>query len=520
MAAMEGLNLKSLNPIRLLTSHDEWPTTVWVLCLTTLIGFLVKLFWRPAFPKNAPKLWKPKDWPIVGALAFFTDRRNFLTHGSRTQKTGAFSFYLGKYQVVNISGREGRKAFFDSRELSMSEGYATLYAASPAVPDTEKNTENAYDKWFSRTITAMMKKENFVKNLYPMVHDTQKALDRAFYRAQQQGGMIDPFDDIYRIVYMLTVRMVGPTEFVERPEMLDKTMHYFESYESALSATRVVFPWMLTWNWAKQMYYGAKLFNTLDSVVKERKKTGRRPDDALQFLLDGGDGLVRILTFIMGSLFAGQLNSGINAGWLMMYLATTPEWYKKTQEEVDGVVKRHRTSPDQSPTDILAALSVDDWESEFPIIDLGLRESIRLQLVGAACRKNVSGRDVPIGNTGEVVPKDGFATYLCDDLHMNPEIYPNPERWDPGRYLPDRAEDKKEPHAYMGWGLGRHPCLGMRFAKLEMAVIAACFITKFDYTLHTPDGKPLAEPYPSNRNRFSAHKPERPMRLKITPRKY
>lgn len=53
-----------------------------------------------------------------------------------------------------------------------------------------------------------------------------------------------------------------------------------------------------------------------------------------------------------------------------------------------------------------------------------------------------------------------------------------------------------------------------------MAVIAAMFISMFDYTLHKPNGEPLAEPYPSNRNRYSAHKPERPMRLKITPRKH
>lgn len=164
----------------------------------------------------------------------------------------------------------------------------------------------------------------------------------------------------------------------------------------------------------------------------------------------------------MGSLFAGQLNSGINAGWLMMYLASSPEWYQKLQQEVDGVVEKHRTSPDQSPTDILATLSVDEWESEFPLVDLGLRETIRIQLIGAACRKNVSDRDVPIGKTGEVVPRGGFVTYLVDDIHMNPEFYPDPERWDPGRYLPGRAEDKKEPYIYMGWGLARHPCLGMR----------------------------------------------------------
>ena len=30
----------------------------------------------------------------------------------------------------------------------------------------------------------------------------------------------------------------------------------------------------------------------------------------------------------MGSLFAGQLNSGISAAWMIIYLAANPEWYK------------------------------------------------------------------------------------------------------------------------------------------------------------------------------------------------
>lgn len=41
---------------------------------------------------------------------------------------------------------------------------------------------------------------------------------------------------------------------------------------------------------------------------------------------------------------------------------------------------------------------------------------------------------------------------------MNADIYPNPKVWDPSRYLPGRAEDKKVEHGYLGWGTGLHPC--------------------------------------------------------------
>jgi cytochrome P450 len=135
-----------------------------------------------------------------------------------------------------------------------------------------------------------------------------------------------------------------------------------------------------------------------------------------------------------------------------------PEWKGKVREEVDGVVAKYRTNPGQSPADVLDTLTLDAWENDFPLIDLCLRESIRLGIPGTSFRKNSTGADLPIGKTGEVIPKGAFAVYLVDDMHVNAEIYTDPLTFDPGRYLPDRAEDKKQPHAFLGWGSGRHPC--------------------------------------------------------------
>lgn len=203
-----------------------------------------------------------------------------------------------------------------------------------------------------------------------------------------------------------------------------------------------------------------------------------------------------------------------------MYLAADPYWYAEVRKEVDGALARHRTSASQSPADILGALTIEEWESEFPLIDLCLRECIRFQTVGTAFRRNISGSDVPIGSTGEVVPPDAFAIYLLDEVHMDPAVYSDPGRWDPGRYLPDRAEDKKTPLSYLGWGIGRHPCLGMRFAKLEMGIIGALFVAMFDYELVDVDGNKVDKPPVTNRNNHSASKPDVPVRLRYTVRQH
>jgi len=213
-------------------------------------------------------------------------------------------------------------------------------------------------------------------------------------------------------------------------------------------------------------------------------------------------------------LFAGQLNSGINAAYLFAYLATNPTWYSIVQKEVDDAICRFRTSSSQTPADVLASLTLESWESSFPMIDLCLRECIRLQSAGTAFRKNISGRSIPIGQSGEIVPPEAFAVYLLDEIHFDPEVYTEPLRWDPSRFLPDRAEDKKSPLSYLGWGVGRHPCLGMRFAKLEMGIIGAMFVAMFDYQLEDGQGTKINIVPPVNRNNHSAKKPESPMRLR------
>lgn len=229
------------------------------------------------------------------------------------------------------------------------------------------------------------------------------------------------------------------------------------------------------------------------------------------------DTIPLVIQFVLGALFAGQLNSGINAAWFFIYLATNKEWYNRVQAEVDGVLARHKdiSKPNQTKEEIFASLNVETWESEFPSIDLVLRETIRLQTVGTAFRHNISGKDVVISKkTGEIIPKDAFAMYLVDDVHMNPEVYSNPEEFDPGRF--ERGEDKKVHFGYIGWGAGRHPCLGMRFAKLEMMIIGAVFVSLFDYEAQDGQGNTLKKAPLTNRQKFTAHKPAYQVKLKYT----
>ncbi|KAI1296336.1 cytochrome P450 6A1 [Xylaria venustula] len=501
---------------------QQWSATVWILVLTTVTGLLFRVFRRPSLPANAPKWYKKGDWPIVGALEFYYGRRaDFVREALQASKTGNFSFYIGKKQLIGISGPEGRKIFFESKDLNFPQAFAELLTGQPAAP--KEGSQDGFAQEFTKALIPLMKKENFIKNLDLLTGDTRTACEAlaaaAPSKADPDWQVTDPFESFYEIVYQLTMRTVGANDIAEDPKMLKHTLSIFDWFESADSFAKVIFPWLPTVNHYMRLYYGAKLAFVFRDIIEKRKKTGQKGNDALQFLIDRGLTLANIVGFEIGALFAGQLNSGINAGYLQLFLTQNPEWMARLREEVDGVVAKHRTSPSQSTADVLGGLTIEEWEGEFPLIDLALRETIRFCLPGATFRKNMSGHDIPIGDSGEVIPDGAYAIYLVEDS-MFGDWYSDKLKWNPSRYFEENAEDKKVPHAYMGWGSGRHPCLGMKFAKLEMALITAYWVGMFDFEFSDKDGNRItpSEPLMMNRNLHSARKPEKNLYLRYRPR--
>lgn len=109
--------------------------------------------------------------------------------------------------------------------------------------------------------------------------------------------------------------------------------------------------------------------------------------------------------FVIASLITAYVSSTVNAGWFMVYLATNSEWMAKAREEIIAAVLKGSPNSDLPLVDRLSLLSLNDWENEFPVLDLCLKETLRLQS-GIAFRKNISGRDLKVGK--EIVPSGAF----------------------------------------------------------------------------------------------------------------
>ena len=80
--------------------------------------------------------------------------------------------------------------------------------------------------------------------------------------------------------------------------------------------------------------------------------------------------------------------------------------------------------------------------------------------------------------------------------HYLPEYFPQPERFDIDRYLPERNEHR-QPGAYAPFGLGPHRCLGNGFAEVQIAVTLATIMHNVELVLDPPDYELQINPAPT-----------------------
>ena len=183
------------------------------------------------------------------------------------------------------------------------------------------------------------------------------------------------------------------------------------------------------------------------------------------------------------------------ACWILMDLAVYPEWRVKCKKEIQELLSRHCGGSSSSAIlyEKLSAIPISAWEDELPILDACTRESHRLAFSIISLRRNV-GEDIEVG--GKVVERGDFVAYPTSEVQLNPGYYPDPHKYDPGRWLrPDPVPNAAFP--YLGWGAGRHPCPGMKVAKFEMKLITAMFLMRYEYELVDEDGNfPNPPPVP------------------------
>jgi sterol 14-demethylase len=191
-------------------------------------------------------------------------------------------------------------------------------------------------------------------------------------------------------------------------------------------------------------------------------------------------------------------------GWNVIFAGMHPEWKDKLAAEFQALLANHTDNPSLPIHERLASIPLNVWETELPVMDVVMRETLRMTMGILALRRNL-GADVSVED--KTIHTGEFLAYPMEDVHYDPEIYSDPFAFDPHRFDEGREEDKREPLAFLAWGagkwstvqqglsklkflrLGRHPCLGMRLAKLEVKLILAMFFLTFEFQIVDAAGR-------------------------------
>ncbi|KAJ8930545.1 hypothetical protein NQ314_016642, partial [Rhamnusium bicolor] len=77
-----------------------------------------------------------------------------------------------------------------------------------------------------------------------------------------------------------------------------------------------------------------------------------------------------------------------------------------------------------------------------------------------------------------VIPAGTTVIIVTFMMHRNPKYYPNPTKFDPDNFLPERCQDRPY-YAYVPFSAGPRSCVGRKYAMLKLKVLLASILRKY-----------------------------------------
>ncbi|MGW1605542.1 cytochrome P450 [Streptomyces eurythermus] len=210
-----------------------------------------------------------------------------------------------------------------------------------------------------------------------------------------------------------------------------------------------------------------RLRRAIDHLIRTRRETPRTDDpDLLSMLLasqdgDGGEAMTdrQVHDELITLLVAGTETAAGGLAWLFHELGRNPDVDRELHAEL-----RHLAAGCPAPEEL----------TRLPYTRRVLDEALRMRNPGGmTIRRAVT--EVELG--GHRFPAGTEFIFSALVLHRNPRLFPDPARFDPDRWLPDRPPVPRG--AFLPFGAGGHRCIGDSYARMEMTAVTAAVVSRW-----------------------------------------
>ena len=217
-----------------------------------------------------------------------------------------------------------------------------------------------------------------------------------------------------------------------------------------------------------------KVVEIFSRIMAERRETAKEFDDFMGALMCARYKSGRALTddeisgILLTALFAGQHTSAVLATWMGLELVRDSSYLERVRSEFQSV---YADGQDGMTLETL---------NQQQLIENAVRESERLHppLI-LLIRKVVRS----LTYRGHVIPKGALAMVSPAVSHRLAHVFEDPENFDPDRFADPRNEDKQHQYALIGFGGGKHRCMGKNFAIMQIKALWTVLLDRFDFSL-------------------------------------
>jgi sterol 14-demethylase len=367
-------------------------------------------------------------------------------------------FDLGGTRNVLMVGPEAHEAVYRAPEDQLSAAEPYKYMVPVFGEGIQYGAPLPIERQQVKFLTHALRPEKMKGYARVISHEVEE-----FIAGWGDEGERDFHDEFKELVLRTSTHCLMGGEF--RAKLTDEFGVLFHDLEEAISPQAVVDAHSESSVFAKRDRARARLQDMLMETVRERRRTGGDHPDMLDVFMNARylDGTALADELIPGMvvwiMFAGFHTSSNTAAWTAVELARNPACVPEMVREIDAA---YRPGGDLS----FAALR------ELPALDRFVGEVLRLHPPLVTLMRAVLRDFEYAGNVFEAGTTLVISPYVS---HRVPEVFPDPERFDPKRPAPSSV------FASIPFGGGRRKCVGNAFALLQVQSIFCALLSRYTF---------------------------------------